>query len=239
MIRKFVIAIALIALAAPIFAAGPADVEFGVKYWMSDPDLSIGEGRDSSTIDTDASDLAFYGKIWIGKWGVAASRYKTKMEVDTEPLRAPGEASITGTYLAIDIKRKIFSPSETSYLAVGVGFEQIDVEFPGREFFPLDTQGFRLNVEGQVSLAKKIRGFAELSYYISMDDPKFIEEANSDTDGYEFELGAALQIFPHVDLLAGYRASEVEYDFREPGGPGRFTITQEPAGFFVGAAMRF
>ncbi len=219
--RTWMAVLAVLFVAAPAFAMGPVDVEVGVKYWFSETDFDIGEASQSF----DSEDLSFFGRLWLGdKWGVHAGQHVADVDM--------GEGGFELKYLNLDVRRKIISPTDNNYLALGAGYQQVEFsEGPDGE----DSSGWRVVVEGRVSLAGIVHGYAEAAYMFGMDD---IEELQ--IDGWEAEFGVAIKPVPFLRILAGYRmvTTDLEVDERIPIR-ARSYGSLEPAGFFVGLSARF
>jgi hypothetical protein len=196
------LAIAAAALAvslwsAPAAAIGPADGEVTVLYWESDTDVSgVSEG---------SGDVGGRAEVWfLKRWGVSASLFQPN----------PGGA-LDGTdlrYTNLDAKFRLISPAENNFLAVGVGWQKIDVSGDASG----DTSGPRVVAEGRISV-KIVYFYARAAYLPELDDLKIADATYTNGSAQEIEAGIQIKPFPFFQIFAGYRADKTTFDAPEGG----------------------
>ncbi len=215
--RRLVPLLALLVLVpAPALALGPVDGEFGVVYWMSDTDITI--GGDSGNWNSE--DIGFHGQLWISKWGVRAAVYKA----DISDL-----GGAQATYTHIDIQRKLIAPTENNFLAFGLGWQEIKLEMDGST----SASGLRASAEARIGLVGVVYLYGEGAYYVAMGD---FDSDLTNPDGWEVEVGVSFKPAPFINFRAGYRSHSLDFD--TPGmAPGTGSI--EPSGVIIGASINF
>jgi hypothetical protein len=194
-------------------ALGPVDVEGRVMYWQGDSDF-----------DGGVDDFTGYGAefdLWFtNKLGVTAALW---------PVEGDGMLDgLSKDYMSLDVKWRLFSPTEHNYLAVGAGYQDIDISTPFGDF---DTSGFRLVVEGNVGLVGILQGYGTLAYMPSMDELDTVFDTGT---AMEYEFGVQVK-FAILGIYAGYRVHDVEWDFND--GPGSVTLKDD--GFVAGVGFEF
>ncbi len=194
-------------------ALGPVDVEGRVMYWQGDTEI------DGETADMDGYGAEF--DLWFtNKLGVTAAFWP----VEGKDLAAGFEKD----YMSLDVKWRLFSPTEHNYLAVGVGYQDIDLTTPGESF---DSSGFRVVVEGNVGLVGILQGYGTLAYMPSMDA---LDDVFDDGNGMEYEFGVQIK-FAVMGIYAGYRSHDVEFDFSDGSG----SVKLKDDGFVAGVGFEF
>ena len=174
---------------APSLAAGPVDGEVTAMYWISDTKFEVsGEGSDS--VGSEA--IGFRAELWfIEKLGVSAGLFAADLE-DTDE---------TIDYNNLDVKWRLISPTENNFLAVGAGWQQIDV---GGE----DTGGVRLVADGRVALVGFLYFYGRAAYVPSLSDVGDVSGGSMT----ELEFGLMIKPAPFLQLFAGYRSDDVSFD---------------------------
>lgn len=200
-----------LSLCTPAAALGPVDGEAGLQWWNTQFDSDIFEG------ELDVGTLSLFGDLWLDrKWGLGAAWYQADLE---------NEELEDERRFHLDLKRRLFSPTDNTYLAVGAGWERIDLSGGG------DSNGIRLVLEGRVGIG----GFAYL-YGLGAWLPWLSEPAGyTDLNGSEMEAGIGFEPLPFLSLRAGYRNFQLDYDAGETGGSG----ASESRGFLVGAGVHW
>ncbi len=209
-------AIALAALAAslgtaPALALGPVDGEVTALYWDSDTDVSgVSEG---------SGDVAARAELWFfKKWGVSAGYFQPSPEgADME-------------YLNLDAKYRVFSPTEGNFLAVGLGWQTVDLSGGGES---ADTSGPRVVAEGRFSV-KIVYLYGRVAWLPKLDDIEIGEGSLTNGDGQELEAGIQIKPFPFFQIFAGYRANKMSFDAPEGG-----TFEIENKGPIAGIGFNF
>ena len=194
-------------------ALGPVDVEGRVMYWQGDTE-----------IDTETADMDGYGAefdLWFtNKLGVTAGFWP----VEGKDMAA----GFKKDYMSLDVKWRLFSPTEHNYLAVGVGYQDTDVTTP---FGSFGTSGFRAVVEGNVGLVGILQGYGTLAYMPSMDA---LDDGFDSGTATEYEFGVQIK-FAVMGIYAGYRSHDVEFDFSDGSG----AVDLKDDGFVVGVGFEF
>ncbi|GJL81233.1 MAG: hypothetical protein DHS20C01_08670 [marine bacterium B5-7] len=182
-------------------ALGPLDGEVGVTWWSHD----IDDG--GNNIDADGTGI--YGELWWADgWGVAGQYFESD----------PGRGFGTASDFSIDLKRRLISPTDNTFLAIGLGWQ--NAEFLGGE----DTDGVRLLAEGRVGLGLFFV-YGEAAFMPSMSNAG----GRRDIDGSEYEAGVSLTPFPFLNLRLGYRVFNLDYR----GG------SEDSDGYYLGGAFHF
>ena len=181
-------AIAL-AAAAPAAALGPLDIELQVNWWEAESDV------DGAVEDSGAPG----GRVdlWFGNRVGASAGY-----AQTEPGGfLEGEELV---YSNLDLKFRLFNVADNGYLAVGGGWQKVDL-------FDETTDGPRASVDGRVGFVGVLYGYARGAYYFGLGD---IESDDGDVevdDGWEAEAGLALHPLPFLWFYGGWRKNSVEF----------------------------
>ncbi len=206
----------VVCLVAPstALALGPVDVDAKVMYWLGELDFA-GEGSD----DMDGVGLDL--DLWFtDKFGATLMYYPTS-----------GGGMLDGLdmdYMSLDLKWKVYSPGESTYVAVGAGYQDNEMDMG---FDSVDTSGFRVFVDGAVGFNDFIQGYASYVFIPSLDA---LDDVFDDGDGSEYELGVRFAV-KIVDIYAGYRAHNMSFNFIE-GGPA---LDFDTDGFVAGVGFRF
>jgi hypothetical protein len=196
----FVATVALVGAAATVEAAGPVDGEIGAIYWNSEFDSS-----GVAALASDAGSTGLRAQLWLfNKYGVKAGVYRTDLN--------DFAAVETSDYTSLDLMWRPLSPTQNNYLAVGLGWQQMDLNTIGLQG---DTDGVRVNVDGRVGLGKIVFAYGEASYLPSLSDAMALTPALGQFEnmsGYEYEFGVSVKPFPFVQIRAGYRMHSVDFD---------------------------
>ena len=200
---------ALLAISAMMFmpqkghAAGPLDVEIGLTWWVHDVEVS---GAGSSSAD----DTGAYAEIWWAEgWGLATDYFNSD----------PDEGRFEdASDFSVDIKRRVLSPTENNYLALGAGWQDIDVASGA------STSGPRLLIEGRGGVGI-LFAYGQMAWMPDLGDTGVFR----DVEGTETQVGLSLTPFPFLNLRLGYRVMDL--DFR--GG------SRKADGYLLGGAVHF
>ena len=167
-------------------ALGPIDGEVGLYWWQNDFDADISEG------EIDAGALGGRGELWFDqKWGVSAQLYRSDLEEDNLD---------DAEYLNIDFKRRIFSLTDNSFLALGLGYQDVNIDNDS-------SNGARILVEGRVGLGGVVYLYGQTAWFPELED--FSNRSN--VDGTEFEAGLSFDPLPFLSVRAGYRKFKIDY----------------------------
>ena len=165
----------------------------------------------------DAGTVGAEGEVWWAqKWGIKGSLYKSDV-VESNSREGPD-------FLSVDIKRRLISPTENNFLALGLGWQ--DVEF-GKG---VDTQGYRLLLQGGLGLTPVLSIYGHTAWLPGMVESDELE----DPKGLEFEAGIALKPFPFISFRAGYRTFKLDYVSIQGANE-----TSKSKGVIIGAGVTF
>jgi hypothetical protein len=189
-IGRIVAAVVVASLAiAPSLAAGPVDGEITAVYWLSDTKFDV-TGEDTGTEKSEA--IGFRAELWfVKKLGVSAGLFAADLADSDETI----------DYNNLDVKWRVLSPTENNFLAIGAGWQQIDV---GGE----DTGGVRIVVDGRVALVGFLYFYGRAAYVPSLSDVDGLEGGSMT----ELEAGLMIKPAPFLQLFAGYRSNDVGFD---------------------------
>ena len=203
----------------PVLAAGPVDVEVGVLYWVHD----VEQEMDGDSRDWSADAPALFGEVWIGDLGFAGSWHQS--DIDAGEM---GEADFD--YKGVDARWKLLEAPGGNFLALGAGFQQIDIEADGESF---DSTGFRLVADAKIGLGRIVYAFGQASFWTGLDDFEGREVVLVDPSGWEAEFGISVKPAPFFNIKAGYRRSSLDFDV---GGDNEEWTGD---GFFGGVSFNF
>ena len=184
-------------------AAGPLDAEAGIVLWFHDV-----ESSDLETFESDGT--GSYADIWwANSWGLSANYFESDPDF-------AGLADTTS--FSLDIKKRLLSPTENNYIALGAGWEDNELAGGGT------AEGPRLTLEARAGVGI-LFAYGQMAWMPDLGD----SGAFRDLEGTETEVGISLTPFPLMNIRLGYRRFET--DFR--GG------SRQADGFFAGAALHF
>lgn len=193
-IKSVVAAIAMIVVCGPVLAAGPVNGEVGIMFWPSDTEVGVGDVSASEGSD------AFGGRaeLWFKRFGASGQLF--------QPEISNSGGSMDLEYINLDLKYRVFSPAQHNFVALGAGWQSIDID-------GLDTSGPRLLVEGQVGFLGTVYGYGRAAYLAQLAD---VEEAGitlfEDGTGYQLELGVGVEPMPLLSLWAGFQLTDVDFE---------------------------
>jgi hypothetical protein len=194
--RSFRVAVLCAALAlAPAYALGPVDGEVATVWWQNEFDSTTSSASTSS----DAGAPGLRAQLWVlQRYGLRASQWGSNPD-----------GSDGADYSSVDVMWRALAPTENNFLALGVGWQQMDVEGLGHS-----TDGVRMAIEGRVGLLTVLQGYAAGAYTPSLSDvPVVMPTAGrfEELDAYEYELGVAWNALPFMDVHAGYRVNSLSF----------------------------
>jgi hypothetical protein len=204
----------------PVLAVGPVDGEVNALYWMNDAEVETSAG--SASADADAPGVR--AELWLfERYGFRAAQFTS--DVDELGFNDSND------YTSIDLMWKAFAPTEHNFVAVGAGYEEMDLGLLGLDG---DTAGLRLTAEGRVGFVGALYGYAQAALLPSLDDTgsSVPTVEFQDMDAHEYELGISWKFAPFVSLRAGYRETSV--DFTENNGITKFSGSSDSNGFVAG-----
>jgi len=185
-------------------AVNPIDGQIGLNWWANDFDADLDDG------EVDAGAIGGEAQLWWNQsWGLKGALYRSDL--------ADSAGGDDIDYLSIDLKRRLFSPTENNYIAAGLGYERLDMKRSG------DTQGVRLLVEGRLGLAGAVYAYGESAWMPAFEDTS----SREDLDAVELELGVGFSPLPFMTVSAGWR--KFALDFTDTAtGSGRNTSASGP-----------
>jgi opacity protein-like surface antigen len=178
----------------------------------------------SNNFSADALDASFdAGTVgveaeawWSQRWGIKGSLFKSDV-LENDSKGGPD-------FLSFDVKRRLISPTQNNFLALGLGWQSVDLTKDA------DTEGFRLLLQGALGLTPVLSVFGHAAWL-----PGLVESDQlKDPKGLEFEAGIAVNPFPYLSLRAGYR--QFNLDFNSPAGENE---TSRSKGVVLGAGVTF
>jgi hypothetical protein len=186
------------------------DGEIGLLWWPNDFSVDVSEG------ETEGG--AFGGHTeawWDDTWGLKGTLYRSDLD----------DTGLEGIdHFSVDVKRRLFSLTDNSFLAVGLGWEDIDLEDG------TDSSGARLLLEGRVGVLGTLYLYGQTAWFPSLGDAG----QRTDLNGNEYEAGLSYDPFPFLSLRAGYRRFKLDFD--DDTGSG---ISTETRGFTFGAGLHW
>lgn len=204
-------------------ALGPVDGEVGAVWWAHDLDTS----SQASSSSTDAGAPGFRAELWMmDRYGLRAEQFSSN----------PDGTSASDASTNLDVMWRAFSPAENSFLAMGVGWQTMELDSVGLDG---DTSGARLTMDGRVGLMNLVYAYGHGTYLPSLDDAPATDPAAGtfeDMKGYEYELGVAWKMAPFISARAGYRMASL--DFTQTGVSSSPTVDPE-LGFAGGGNSGF
>ncbi len=136
---------------------------------------------------------------WSDSWGLKGAYYNADLEQgDLQDRRR----------FSLDLKRRLISPTENTFLAAGVGWENIQMETGG------SSSGLRLSLDGRVGLVGIVSLYGQAAWMPSLGDA----DGFVDMSGMEFETGVVLDPLPFLSIRAGFR--QFDLDYSSGGDPG-------------------
>ncbi|MFC1681754.1 hypothetical protein ACFL1S_08265 [Pseudomonadota bacterium] len=165
---------------------------------------------DAGTVGADAE------LWWRQRWGIKGSYYKSDV-VESNSGDGPD-------FFSIDVKRRLISLTENNFLALGLGWQTVDLAKDG------DTQGYRFLLQGGLGLTPVLSVYGHAAWLPGMVESDEI----GDPKGLEFEAGIAVKPFPFVSFRAGYRTFTLDYVSLDGANE-----TSKSKGIIVGAGVTF
>ncbi|MEA3291983.1 MAG: hypothetical protein U9Q71_06765 [Pseudomonadota bacterium] len=198
-------------LSGTAMALGPVDGEVGLQWWNTQFDADILDG------ELDVGTWSGFGELWLDqKWGLRGAFYQSDLEhedLDNEQR------------FNIDLKRRLLSPTDNTFLALGAGWESIDLSSGGR------SDGVRLVLEGRVGLAGFVYLYGQNAWIPWLSE----SDGLSDLSGNEFEVGIGFEPLPFLSLRAGYRDFRLDYDYDTRDG----SESSRSKGLLLGAGVHW
>ena len=152
---------------------------------------------------------------WQGKWGVSG---RWLQEEDNRL----STSTLVLDYYSLDLKRRLFGGDMDDYLAVGLGWENLQWNGNGSE-------GPRVVLEGRVGIGDILSFYGQTAWMPEL----YSDNGIGDLEGNRFEAGISLQPAPHFSLRAGYRHLRLDPGSATNEGGG------ESNGFILGGGFHW
>lgn len=179
-------------------ALGPLDGEAGIQWWNTQYAGSLWEG------DLDVGSISLHGESWWNKsWGVRGALYNADLD--------QGDGLRDEQRFSLDIKRRLISPTDNTFFAAGVGWENIRLDTGD------SSNGIRLSLDGRVGLAGIVSLYGRAAWLPALSDAGRF----SGMSGRELETGVVLDPLPFISLRAGYRSFNLDYEGSNGDGYSR------------------
>jgi hypothetical protein len=197
------------ALASTCFAAGDSSQDLTIPVWSSDI-------QSSASFPGTISQFSL-GQGWLNnKWSGQNSLYQTNnLDKDTADT----------SQWTIDFKRRLLSATENTYLAMGLGWNDIEI-MEGES-----SSGMRFVAEGRVGIYGPAYLFGQAALSPWMTDFR----NNIDPFGKELELGLAVNPLPAMSFKAGYRS----YWLDSSDSSVEPTLQRQTDGFYIGGGLHW
>ncbi len=154
---------------------------------------------------------------WLdNKWQGQSSYYRTKSS-------DPG--LVDASQWSVDITRRLLSSKQNSYLAMGLGWN--DIEATAGE----SSSGVRFIAEGRLGVYGPAYLFGQAALSPWMSSVGYLV----DPFGKEIELGLAVEPVPSLSLRAGYRS----YWLDSGASSSDPSLRSQTDGFFIGGGLRW
>ena len=187
------------------------DGEIGIGWWANDFDADLSEG------DIDAGSLFLHGETWLGdKWGIRGAWYDSDFE---------GERFSDQTRYNLELRRRLFKFTDNNFVALGAGFERIDLE-NGET-----SNGLRVSAEGRFGVPGPVFFFGKVAWIPVMQDAGEFE----DISATEIDAGVHFTPIPFMSLRFGYLQYELDFDDLARGKGGG----SNTSGFYLGAGLHW
>jgi putative salt-induced outer membrane protein YdiY len=204
-----ILALASCLLVPPVLSADPADKGLGIGWWFRADAVDKEEEFSAPHGGNESTEL-----WWSRNWGVRKAHHPYRL----------GEAGIDASeHLSIDFKRRFFSLTNNSFVALGAGWQAIDLE-SGES-----SSGLRLTAEGRFELGDEVSVYGQTSWLPDLDG----FGSHSRLEGQEFEAGLIYDPAPSISLKLGFRRFRLGYEHE--GIPG----SAESEGIILGAGYRW
>jgi hypothetical protein len=176
-------------------------------------------------VEDSAGDLGLRAELWLfERIGFAGAFLRSNVEDITLD-------DDTATYAHLDVRLRLFSPTENNFFALGVGWQQADFQLsPGFG----DTSGLRVVAEGRVS-AGIVYVYGEVAYMPDLDDVEAFPTGLVNVEGLEYEVGISFKPAPFFQIRVGYHSLELDME-RELTGIDQ---TLKADGFLLGVGITF
>ena len=185
------------------------DGEIGLLMWTNQAETESDDLLDNGTLN------GFAEAWWSRNWGVRGSLYRSELT---------GAGIDNSDHYSVDLKRRFYSLSNNSFVALGAGWEEIEL---GSGLG--SSSGPRLIAEGRFGLGGAMSFYGQTSWMPDLDDTA----AHSNLEGRGFEAGLSFEPAPSMSLRLGYRRFRLDFDH------GNGSDSAESDGFILGAGFHW
>jgi len=212
--KKMIVSLATLASLAsaqPASALGLFDGEVGAEWWNTQFDIDLAD---------DQFDVGTYGLHaegwWDQKYGAKAAWFKSDLET---------EDFANDSRFNLDFKRRLFSPTDNSYIAAGIGWQNLSLTSGDT------SNGARLLFEGSAGLAGVVSLYGQAAWLPWLSDADHF----TDLSGSEWEVGLKVDPMPFLTLTGGYRQFRLDYGDERINEDGSSTSD----GIFLGLGIHW
>lgn len=199
----------LLCLAAPGARASGFTGEVLVEWWANEVELDAANGS------LDAGAFGGHADVWFGAWGARVSVFDSELE---------GVAAGDADFLSVDIKRRLLSFTDNNFVALGLGWEDIDLALGD------SSSGVRLLAEGQFAPLPFLHLYGQFAWMPALSDAG----GRTDLEGREWEVGASFTPLPFLTLRGGWRQFDLDFQRGEDG-----KSSSKSSGPIVGAGFHW
>ena len=189
-------------------------------------EVNVSPDRWSNNVGVDVFDISFDTRaleakpeVWWRRWGLETTYFKSDA-VDDDSEQVLDLSSV-------DVKRRLFSTTQNSFVTLGVGWTHIALDDVGEND---DTQGPRLSLQSQLGVAPLLHLYGHSAWYPGLANTTRLSQPN----GFEVEAGLTVKPIPHLSFRAGYR--ELRLDFKSLQGANESSKSQ---GVVLGAGFHW
>jgi hypothetical protein len=170
----------------PAHALGPVDGEAGMLTWVVD----TGDYTDTSI---DTASIGGYAEFWLDqRWGFRTALYRVSEDVVS---MAPDEQTL------IDLKYRVASLTDNTYVALGLGWEQHRFGAEG------DASAARVLIDGRIGVLGALYLYGEAGWAPQMGDLGLRDDLSS----ISVETGLVLDPLPFVSVRLAWRYHITDY----------------------------
>jgi hypothetical protein len=208
LIRPVLAGVLFLFLVFPVHAV--VNGEATLLYWFSEDEVG--------SVSANSDNAALRGELWFNdRWGFTGGLYQT------DPSGSLGGVD----YFNIDGKFRVISATDNNWLAVGLGYQNIDAGIAS-------TSGFRLTLDGHLSLMSILQGYARVAWMPDLDNLTLGITNLSGGSATEFDIGLMLHPVPLLGIWGGWRTFDTDFD---QSGGSSFDLTSN--GPYLGIGLDF
>ena len=209
MLHKLIIPISLMLVGSQLHAYDDRDLDQALLGWSSTTQSSTGSIAMPSQINLSEG--------WLNdKWSGQRSIYQAK---------GLEKGLADASQWSLEIKRRLLSSTENTYLAMGLGWNDIAIT-EGES-----SSGMRFVAEGRVGIYGPAYVFGQAAYSPWMSNIG----SQIDPFGKELDLGLAVDPLPSMSFRAGYRG----YWLDSAESSDESSIRRQVDGFYIGGGIHW